>query len=178
MKNLIAKIPKIEVLSQTIKINYLDLLSKTNKEKEVPTLTYGEIIDDSDDKLRQDLSIKCRNIFGNHIVEEPLTDKDIIDLRVKGFTFLGVESNILIVDNRRNDAKKSFIEDELHSYDTDNLFLYYKGYYPSTEFSSWEERMLKVLIHQMVESKIELQEIVFNDNYFKHDNFTCILRWS
>lgn len=38
--------------------------------------------------------------------------------------------------------------------------------------------MLKVLIHQMVESKIELQEIVFNDNYFKHDNFTCILRWS
>lgn len=38
--------------------------------------------------------------------------------------------------------------------------------------------MLKVLINQMVENKVELQEIVFNEDYIKHDNFTCILRWS
>ena len=38
--------------------------------------------------------------------------------------------------------------------------------------------MLKVLINQMVENKVELQEIVFNEDYIKHDNFMCILRWS
>ena len=174
MKNLIAKIPKIEVLPQTKKVNYLDLLPNSKKE----TPTYGEHVNKYDDKLRQDLSIACRNIFGSHIVEEPLTDKQIIDLRVKGYTFLGGEDNILIVDNRRDDVRKLFIEDELTCYDTDNLFIYYKGCYPSTVFDSWEECMLKVLIEQMVENKIELQEIVFNKNYFKHDNFTCILRWS
>lgn len=104
MKNLIAKIPKIEVLPQTKKINYLDLLSKTKKEEE-PKGEYGYLRKDLE-SIRVDLSLYLKKEIK---LEKPLSDEQMRYLDREGCLTLLSEKLIIYKYNDKKTFRRAFL---------------------------------------------------------------------